>query len=66
MTTYKMKIKRDRPLREAPDRECPVITDKHTEILVCIPWVMVILLHSVSQALISTTPWHAQTGEHKT
>ena len=36
------------------DHECPIITDKLTEILDCIPNFMVILLHSASQALIST------------
>ena len=40
-------------MREALDRS--LITDKHTEILVCIPCVMGLLLHSASQAQISTT-----------
>ena len=34
--------------------ECYLITDKHTESLVCIPCVMVLLLHSASRAQIST------------
>ncbi len=43
---------------KAPDRAAFVrvhylITDKHTEILVCIPSVMVLLLHSASRAQIS-------------
>ena len=41
------------------DCEHPLITDKNTEILDCIPCVMVILLHSASQALISLTPQQA-------
>ena len=49
-------IKRNRPLREALDRERPLITDKHTEILDCIPCVMMVLLHSASRAQRSTTP----------
>ena len=48
-------IKRDRPLRDALDRECPLITNKLAEILDCIPCVMVLLLHSASRTQISTT-----------
>ena len=39
-------IRCDRLLREALDRERHLITDKHTEILDCIPYVMVLLLHT--------------------
>ncbi len=46
------KLKADRPLHEA-NCKCPLITDKRREISDCIPCVMVLLLHSGSQALIS-------------
>ena len=51
-------IKTRRPMCEA-DRKCLLITDNHTEILDCIPCVMVFLLHSTRQALILTTPQQA-------
>ena len=47
-------IKSPRPLCAAFVREHYLIMDKHTEILVCIPCVMVLLLHSASRAQIST------------
>ncbi len=47
-------IKSPRPLRAAFDRERFLITDKHREILDCIPCVMVLLMHSASRAQIST------------
>ncbi len=63
------KIKNPRPLRAAFDRECFLIVGKHTEILDCIPCVMVFLLHSASRAQISTATWqtHKRTdGRYQT
>ena len=50
--------KSPRPLCAAFVREHYLIMDKHTEISVCIPCVMVLLLHSASWAQISTATCH--------
>ncbi len=47
-------IKSPQMLFEGLDDKWPLITEKHTDTLDCIPRVMVILLHLSSRALIST------------